>query len=115
MITSALVALLCNTCGINLVIYFAPQILQSSGFDTDTSWLGTLGLGATNVVFTLVGMLTVDKIGRRPLLIGGAIGLTLCMTLLTSTFTFSPFAGSDWLALTDYIVMYAISPGVICF
>ncbi|WP_074013710.1 MFS transporter [Candidatus Sodalis sp. SoCistrobi] len=118
MITGALVAFLCNACGINLVIYFAPQILQSSGFDTNTAWLGTLGLGATNVVFTLVGMLMVDKIGRRPLLIGGAIGLTLCMILLASTFTFAPFAGSDWLALTaltGYIIMYAISPGVICF
>lgn len=77
-----------------------------------------MGLGATNVVFTLVGMLMVDKIGRRPLLIGGAIGLTLCMILLAATFSFAPFAGSDWLALaalTGYIVMYAISPGVICF
>ncbi|MEN3260996.1 sugar porter family MFS transporter [Sodalis endosymbiont of Spalangia cameroni] len=117
-IIGALVAFLCNACGINLVIYFAPQILQSSGFDTASSWLGTLGLGATNVVFTLVGMLTVDRIGRRPLLIGGAIGLTLCMTLMASTLTFSPFIGSGWLALgalTGYIVMYALSPGVLCF
>ncbi|RLR18238.1 hypothetical protein D8L93_02740 [Sodalis-like symbiont of Bactericera trigonica] len=73
MITGAPVAFLCNACGINLVIYFAPQILQSSSFDTETSWLGTLGLGATNVVFILVGMLTVDKIGRRPLLIGAVL------------------------------------------
>ncbi|MFT4463516.1 MAG: MFS transporter [Sodalis sp. (in: enterobacteria)] len=70
------------------------------------------------MVFTLVGMLTVDRIGRRPLLIGDAIGLTLCMTLMASTLTFSPFIGSGWLALgalTSYIVMYAFTPGVLCF
>ncbi|WP_159236506.1 sugar porter family MFS transporter [Raoultella terrigena] len=113
-----LVAFFSNACGINLVIYFAPQILQSSGFTSSASWIGTIGLGITNVIFTIVGMLIVDKVGRRPLLILGAIGLTISLIILALLFSVPAFPGSSWLAfasLVFYIVMYAVSPGMLGF
>ncbi|EBS7633957.1 sugar porter family MFS transporter [Salmonella enterica] len=117
-IFGVLVAFFSNACGINLVIYFAPQILQSSGFSSSASWIGTIGLGVTNVIFTVVGMLIVDKVGRRPLLILGAIGLTISLVVLAIIFSVPAFEGSSWLALCSlvfYIVMYAVSPGMLGF
>ncbi|WP_110875723.1 sugar porter family MFS transporter [Franconibacter helveticus] len=117
-IIGVLVAFFSNACGINLVIYFAPQILQSSGFTSSVSWMGTLGLGVTNVIFTVVGMLIVDKVGRRPLLIAGAVGLTASLVILAVLFSVPAFPASNWLALASllfYIVMYAISPGMLGF
>lgn len=113
-----LVAFFSNACGINLVIYFAPQILQTSGFSSSASWIGTMGLGITNVIFTVVGMLIVDSVGRRPLLILGAIGLTVSLVILALIFSVPAFEGSGWLALgalVFYIVMYAVSPGMLGF
>ncbi|WP_449769781.1 sugar porter family MFS transporter [Klebsiella pneumoniae] len=117
-IIGVLVAFFSNACGINLVIYFAPQILQTSGFSSSASWIGTVGLGIANVVFTIVGMLIVDKVGRRPLLITGSIGLTLSLVILALIFSVPAFEGSGWLALGSlifYIVMYAVSPGMLGF
>lgn len=117
-VIGVLVAFFSNACGINLVIYFAPQILQTSGFTSSASWIGTLGLGLTNVIFTVVGMLIVDRIGRRPLLIAGAIGLTISLIILALIFSVPAFEGSNWLALGSlvfYVVMYAVSPGMLGF
>lgn len=117
-VIGVLVAFFSNACGINLVIYFAPQILQSSGFTSSASWIGTVGLGLTNVIFTVVGMLIVDKVGRRPLLIAGAIGLTVSLVILALIFSVPAFEGSSWLALASlvfYVVMYAVSPGMLGF
>ena len=113
-----LVAFFSNACGINLVIYFAPQILQTSGFSSSASWIGTVGLGVTNVIFTIVGMLIVDRVGRRPLLIIGAIGLTITLVILAVLFSVPAFEGSGWIALGAllvYIVLYAVSPGMLGF
>lgn len=117
-VIGVLVAFFSNACGINLVIYFAPQILQTSGFTSSASWIGTVGLGVTNVIFTVVGMLIVDKVGRRPLLITGAVGLTISLVILALIFSVPAFEGSNWLALGSlvfYIVMYAVSPGMLGF
>lgn len=113
-----LVAFFSNACGINLVIYFAPQILQSSGFTSSASWIGTFGLGITNVLFTIVGMLIIEKVGRRPLLIFGAIGLTISLAILAVIFSIPAFPGSNWIAFSSlvfYIIMYAVSPGMLGF
>ncbi|CAL9329938.1 sugar porter family MFS transporter [Streptomyces sp. enrichment culture] len=81
-LTGVLVAFFANGCGINLVIYFAPQILQSAGMGSSSSLLATVGLGAVNVLFTVVGMALVDRVGRRPLLLTGAVGMTLTLAAL---------------------------------
>ena len=118
LVIGMLIAFFSNACGINLVIYFAPQILQLSGFDSAAAWLATIGLGVVNVLFTVVGMLLVDRLGRRPLLLAGAVGLTLSMLVLAVLFSVPPFPYSHWLAffsLVFYIVMYAVSPGILGF
>jgi len=57
--------------GVNAVIYYAPTILQQSGMGDSASILSSVGIGAVNMIFTAIALLAIDKVGRRPLLIGG--------------------------------------------
>ncbi len=61
--------------GINAVLYFAPRIFASCGFD-NPMWL-TVFMGVVNILFTLVAIFTVEKLGRKPLLIYGSIGMAV--------------------------------------
>lgn len=65
--------------GINVVLYYAPRIFESMGVAKDASMLQTIVMGLVNVVFTVVAIVTVDKWGRKPLLITGSIGMAIGM------------------------------------
>ncbi len=65
--------------GINVALYYAPRIFESMGAAKDASMLQTIVMGLVNVIFTVVAILTVDKWGRKPLLIIGSIGMAIGM------------------------------------
>ena len=66
--------------GINVVLYYAPRIFRSmAGSATDVSLLQTVVMGVVNIIFTVVAILTVDKFGRKPLLIIGSAGMAIGM------------------------------------
>ena len=65
--------------GINVALYYAPVIFESMGAAKDASMLQTIIMGLVNVVFTVVAIMTVDKWGRKPLLITGSIGMAIGM------------------------------------
>lgn len=65
--------------GINVALYYAPRIFESMGVAKDASMLQTIVMGVINVIFTVVAILTVDKWGRKPLLITGSIGMAIGM------------------------------------
>jgi major inositol transporter-like SP family MFS transporter len=117
-IIGILVAFFANGCGINLIVYFAPQLLQSVGMGSSASLLATVGLGVVNVVFTVVGMALVDRVGRRPMLLVGAIGMTVSLGALAVLLAF-PVNGStavlSVICLAVYIVVYAVSPGLVAY
>jgi len=69
--------------GINAVMYYAPRILKASGFSaTDITLLAVAGTGVVNVIMTFPGILLVDRLGRRPLLISGALFMAATMSTL---------------------------------
>jgi SP family xylose:H+ symportor-like MFS transporter len=74
--------------GINVVIYYAPEIFKSMGLGTDTSLLQTIIVGVVNMVFTLVAIFTVDRWGRKPLQIVGALVMAVAMAGLGLSLTF---------------------------
>ena len=55
--------------GINVVLYYAPRIFENMGASGDASMLQTVVMGIVNIIFTVVAIFTVDKVGRKPLLI----------------------------------------------
>jgi SP family xylose:H+ symportor-like MFS transporter len=65
--------------GMNVFMYYAPEILKQLGSGTDTALLQTISLGGMNLLFTLIALRIVDRFGRRPLLITGAAGMALSL------------------------------------
>ena len=64
-------------CGINTVFNYAPKIFESIGASQENQLLQTVFIGGVNLVFTILAMLLVDKLGRRPLMLIGAGGLAI--------------------------------------
>jgi SP family arabinose:H+ symporter-like MFS transporter len=65
--------------GINAVIYYGPRILSDAGINITNALLGQIIFGIANFLFTLIAIWKVDKMGRRPLYIVGALGATVCL------------------------------------
>jgi SP family galactose:H+ symporter-like MFS transporter len=104
--------------GINTVIYYAPTIFKLAGFHSDsTSILATIGVGLVNAGMTVVAISLMDRVGRRPLLLTGLVGMAL--SLFALTLGFAGVFGRDelkWigvLSLMAYVASFAISIGPI--
>lgn len=105
--------------GINTVIYFAPTILETTGFEASASILATAGIGVVNVVMTVVGMSLVDRAGRKTLLLFGLVGMALSLGVLGLAFLLPGLSGVvGYVALAClviYIASFAVSIGVVIF
>lgn len=72
--------------GINAIFYYAPTIFEQAGGSTDSSFLQAIVVGLTNLVFTLVAIWLIDKLGRKPLLLIGTSLMTLALAMATFAF-----------------------------
>lgn len=82
--------------GINVIFYYSTTLWQAVGFSESDSFLVSVITSITNVIVTLVAIALVDKIGRRPLLLAGSIGMTVSLTLMTVAFSQATvIAGAD--------------------
>jgi MFS transporter, SP family, xylose:H+ symportor len=68
--------------GINAILYYAPEIFKSFGSDANASLLETSILGVTNLVFTIISIALVDKVGRKPLLVIGSLGMLVSLAVV---------------------------------
>ena len=105
--------------GINTIIYYAPTIFKTSGFDSNlTAIYATTGIGVVNFVMTIVAVFFTDRLGRKPLLYFGLTGVMLSLFALGTSFAFANVLGSSlkWVAvgsLVTYIICFAMSLGPI--
>ena len=67
--------------GINVIFFYAPTIFEQSGIGTDAAFVQAIGVGLTNVIFTIVAILAIDRFGRKPLLVIGLSGIIFSMRL----------------------------------
>ena len=81
-------AVLQQALGINTIVYYAPTILRAAGFGESTALLNSVGLGVLSIIMTIFAARVVDRIGRRPLLIGGSVVMGLSMATLGCVFHF---------------------------
>ena len=89
------IAVLQQITGINAVFFYAPMIFEQSGIGTDASFVMALMVGIINLVFTVLAMQLIDKMGRRPLLIFGCLGITIFMSVLTYGFNEATYNLTD--------------------
>lgn len=97
--------------GINVVLYYAPEIFKSMGSGTDVALLQTIIVGAVNLIFTVLAILTVDKFGRKPLMIIGALGMALSMFALGTTFFMESVGIGALVFMLCYVASFAMSWG----
>jgi SP family xylose:H+ symportor-like MFS transporter len=97
--------------GINVVLYYAGDIFRSMGAGNDSSLLQTIVVGLVNLIFTIVAIITVDRFGRKPLMIVGALAMGFSMLALGLTF----FAGNmgilSLVFMLSYTAAFAMSWG----
>ena len=109
--------------GINVVLYYAGNIFRNMGASTDSSLIQTIIVGIVNLAFTVVAILTVDKFGRKPLMIIGSLGMAVSMLALGLTFflgqtggVLTPIQGYAALAfMLLYTAAFAMSWGPVCW
>lgn len=101
--------------GINVVLYYAPRIFQSMGAAKDASMLQTIIMGLVNVVFTVVAIMTVDKWGRKPLLITGSIGMAIAMIAISTLAFFDVIGVVTLIFIIIYTASFMMSWGPICW
>jgi sugar porter (SP) family MFS transporter len=80
------VAILQQITGINSVFFYAPMIFEQSGIGTDAAFMQAVLVGLVNLVFTVLAILLIDKLGRRPLMGFGLTVIAVCMLLLAYGF-----------------------------
>ncbi|MEM7104833.1 MAG: sugar porter family MFS transporter [Bacteroidota bacterium] len=89
------VAILQQITGINSVFFYAPMIFEQSGIGTDASFVQAILVGLINLVFTIIAIIFIDRIGRKPLLVGGVAGIVICMFLLAYGFNSATYTLSS--------------------
>jgi SP family xylose:H+ symportor-like MFS transporter len=91
--------------GINVVLYYAPRIFENMGASGNSSMIQTVVMGVVNIIFTVVAILTVDKFGRKPLLIIGSAGMMVGMIALSIL----AFMDTIGIAALVFIILYTAS------
>jgi MFS family permease len=86
MIVGISIAILQQITGINAIFFYAPMIFEQTGLGTDAAFMQAILVGITNVVFTLIAIALIDKIGRKSLLLVGVSGIIVCMFSLAYQF-----------------------------
>lgn len=106
-----------NFSGIDGILYYAPQIFKVVGFTGTTGQiLATCGLGAINVISTIVATFVIDRAGRRPLLIGGLAVMVASLAVLSISLAGTGATASPWVAvvcLAVFVFAFAFSLGPI--
>jgi SP family arabinose:H+ symporter-like MFS transporter len=99
--------------GINGILYYLNQIFAQAGFSKVSSDLQAVAIGATNLIFTMIAMTLIDKVGRKKLLLTGAVGTTLCLAGVS--YVFLSHSHESWLVwlLVAYIAFFAFSQGAV--
>jgi sugar porter (SP) family MFS transporter len=101
--------------GINTVIYFAPQIFQAAGLSSaSVSILATAGVGAVNVLLTIVSMWLIDRAGRRALLLWSLGGMAATLMILAGGFALGTSGALAWitvLSVAAYVAFFAVGLG----
>jgi len=99
--------------GINAFLYYAPRIFEEAGLGAKTALLSSIGIGFINLIFTLIGVYLIDRLGRRKLMIFGSIGYIFSLSMVATSFylNWTGLAVPGFLFL--FIASHAIGQGAV--
>ncbi|GAA4191683.1 sugar porter family MFS transporter [Gryllotalpicola kribbensis] len=101
--------------GVNAILYYAPTMLKQAGFGDSSAILSSVGIGGAFLLFTLIGLLLVDVLGRRPLLIGGTIIVAVALSAIGALYLVPQSTTTGGLLVVGLIVyegVFAASLGI---
>ena len=108
-----LIAFFNQASGINAFLYFAPRIFSEAGLGESTALLSSIGIGITNLIFTLLGIYLIDKMGRRQLMYFGSVGYIISLGLVSCAFFFGWTGMAVPIFLFIFIAAHAIGQGTV--
>jgi len=107
-----LIAFFNQMSGINAIIYYAPRIFEMAGLETSSALLSAAGIGVVNLVFTMIGISLIDRIGRKTLMYIGSAGYLISLALVSRAFYTESFEGVPFF-LFLFIAAHAIGQGAV--
>ncbi|WP_339626936.1 sugar porter family MFS transporter [uncultured Maribacter sp.] len=106
-----LIAFFNQVSGINAFLYYAPRIFEEAGLGESTALLSSVGIGVTNMLFTLLGINLIDRLGRKQLMYIGSVGYIVSLSLVACAFFFEWEGMAVPIFLFLFIAAHAIGQG----
>ena len=94
--------------GINAFLYYAPRIFEEAGLGQSTAFLSSIGIGVTNLLFTVLGVFLIDRLGRKTLMYIGSIGYIISLGLVSAAF----FLHWEGLAVPMFLFLFIASHAI---
>ena len=104
-------AVLQQVTGINVFLYYAPEIFKKVGSGVDVALVETIVVGGVNLLFTVVAIWLVDRVGRKPLMIAGSTGMGICLLGMGAAAQAGVMAAGLLILVLGYIACFAVSVG----
>jgi SP family arabinose:H+ symporter-like MFS transporter len=116
LIIGVLLSILSQVTGINVIMYYAPEIFKATGDGASSALLQTILVGGINLLMTIIAIKYVDKLGRKKLLLIGAAGMSVCLAAIGFAFH-QQYTTGYWIlaGILLYISFFAISLGPLTF
>jgi sugar porter (SP) family MFS transporter len=109
-----LIAVFNQLSGINAIIYFAPRVFELAGIGKDAAFLQSAGIGLVNLIFTMLGLYLIDRLGRKKLMLIGSIGYIISLSAVAAAFYFNFLGGMIVpVLLFVFIASHAIGQGTV--
>ncbi|WMI64804.1 sugar porter family MFS transporter [Aestuariibaculum sp. YM273] len=113
LILAFLIAFFNQLSGINALLYYAPRILTEAGLEESSALLSSIGVGVTNLIFTLLGVILIDKLGRKQLMYICSFGYIVSLSLVSIAFFFNWEGSAVPIFLFLFIASHAIGQGTV--
>lgn len=113
LILAFLMAFFNQLSGINAFLYYAPRILEEAGLAESSALLSSIGVGVTNMLFTLLGIFLIDRLGRKQLMYICSIGYIVSLSLVSAAFSFNWEGDAMPVFLFMFIAAHAIGQGTV--
>lgn len=108
-----LVAFFNQFSGINAFLYYAPRIFEIAGLEKNSALLSSVGIGLTNLIFTLLGLSLIDRYGRRQLMYFGSVGYIVSLSLVAAAFALGVKGMAVPIFLFLFIAAHAVGQGAV--